>query len=301
MRALTLLGLAAYSCLVWGHAAADADAQGSDWLVAVLLVSGAWYLAGYWRVRRNAHNSRKSIDRDAGLFAAGWCVIAISLLSPLHALGSRSFTAHMIEHELLMLVAAPLIAWSRPLGVLIWTFPGAARSGLARLGHARAFSCGWRSVSAPISAALLQAAMMWLWHAPALFDRALEAEGWHMLQHLSLLFSALLFWWSMNRLARAGHHAVAAFWLFFTSVHGALLGALMALADSPWYQRYAQLGLAGTGFLSPLEDQQLAGIIMWVPGGTVHAAVALWYLGRWLQVSRRSPGGSGLPAARIET
>jgi cytochrome c oxidase assembly factor CtaG len=228
------------------------------------------------------------------LFLAGWSVIAGSLLSPLHELGARSFTAHMMEHELLMLGAAPLIAWSRPLGVLLWALPSRIRHWLASVGTATTFKGAWSTLSAPVSASLLQAAMLWLWHAPLFFDRALDAEGWHMLQHLSLLFSALLFWWSMNKAAtQERQHGAAAFWLFFTSVHSGLLGALMSLAQSPWYEGYVRLGLRGAGSLSPLEDQQLAGIIMWIPGGLIHAAVAMWYLSRWL--ANRS-GASQEPA-----
>lgn len=78
-------------------------------------------------------------------------------------------------------------------------------------------------------------------------------------------------------------HGVAAFWLFFTSMHSGLLGALMALSASPWYARYVAMGMSGTGGLTPLEDQQIAGLIMWIPGGAIHAVVALVYLSRWFR------------------
>jgi putative membrane protein len=132
--------------------------------------------------------------------------------------------------------------------------------------------------------------MLWLWHAPAFFDRALGSEGWHATQHLSLLLSALLFWWAINGASSLQRrHGTAALCLFFTSLHSGLLGALMALSASPWYARYVAMGLSGTAGLTPLEDQQIAGLIMWVPGGAVHAIVALVYLSRWFQPHRGLP------------
>jgi cytochrome c oxidase assembly factor CtaG len=290
MRAILIVAAAA----LWSRPAAAHVTEevqrfaGEAVLLSLLLAAGAWYLVGFVRVSRLSHLGRGRLARMGALFAAGWGTIASSLLTSLHELGGRSFTAHMIEHELLMLLAAPLIALSRPLGVLLWAWPAAIRLQAARLGRRSWFSAGWRSISSPLAATLLQAAMLWLWHAPAFFDRALASEGWHATQHLSLLISALLFWWAINRSsALAQRHGVAAFWLFFTSLHSGLLGALMALAASPWYSRYVAMGMSGTAGLTPLEDQQVAGLIMWIPGGAVHAIVALVYLSRWFRPRAR--------------
>lgn len=224
-------------------------------------------------------------------------MIALSLLTPLHELGARSFTVHMIEHELLMLLAVALLALSKPLGVLLWAWPGGVRHAAARLARRRWFSAAWGSISAPLAASLLQAAMLWLWHALVFFDRALGSEAWHAAQHLSLLLSATLFWWAIDTASSLQRkHGVAAFWLFFTSLHSGLLGALMALSASPWYARYAALGMSGPFGLAPLEDQQLAGLIMWVPGGAIHAIVALLYLSRWFRAPR-----AGLPTLEISS
>lgn len=276
--------------VVWAHAQAPTGREAGEWvLIAMLFIAGAWFVAGYARVWRSSRIGRGMLARRGALFAAGWLVIASSLLSPLHELGGRSFTAHMIEHELLMLVAAPLIAFSQPLGIFIWALPRASRRVLAAFGHRRWFASLWRNVSSPLSASLIQAAMMWLWHAPRFFDAALRSELWHAAQHLSFVGSALLFWWSINTASALGRkHGVAGFYLFFTSVHSALLGALMAFAESPWYTRYVLMGMSGTAGLSPLEDQQIAGLIMWVPGGAVHAIAALVYLSRWFRLPRKA-------------
>ena len=284
MRALILLLLLA-PCAAWAHTTEASRSEAGEWvLISLLFIAGAWYAAGHFRVWRSSRTGRAALLRRGGLFASGWLVIAASLLSPLHQLGGRSFTAHMIEHELLMLVAAPLIAFARPIGIFIWALPRRSRHALGALGHRRWFASSWRGVSSPLSASLFQAAMLWLWHAPAFFDAALRSELWHALQHISLVGSALLFWWSINTASSLERkHGVAGFWLFFTSVHSALLGALMAFAESPWYAEYVRMGMSGTAGLSPLEDQQIAGLIMWVPGGAVHAIAALIYVSRWFR------------------
>jgi putative membrane protein len=284
MRALILLLLLA-SGAAWAHTGEASGREAGEWvLISLLFVAGAWYAAGHFRVWRSSRTGRVVLLQRGALFGTGWLVIAASLLSPLHQLGGRSFTAHMIEHELLMLVAAPLIAFARPIGIFLWALPRRARYALGALGHRPWFASSWRGCSSPLSASLFQAAMLWLWHAPAFFDAALRSEFWHAAQHLSLVGSALLFWWSINTASSLERkHGVAGFWLFFTSVHSALLGALMAFAESPWYAQYAHMGLSGTAGLSPLEDQQIAGLIMWVPGGAVHAIAALIYVSRWFR------------------
>jgi mxaJ protein len=300
MRTLMLLALLALAPLAQAHSGAQQD--GEVWLNALVFAIGGWYAFGFWRVYADARGGRSALRRQGALFGAGWAVIAASLLTPLHTLGGRSFTAHMIEHELLMLIATPLMAWSRPLGVLLWAFPPKARHALGGVGHRRWFESAWSSISTPLVASLLQAAAMWIWHAPDLFNRALLSEGWHAAQHLSFVFSALLFWWAIHVAAiRERRPGIAAFWLFFTSIHSGFLGALMTFAQSPWYPRYVELGLHGAGGLTPLEDQQLAGVIMWIPGGMVHALVAFVYLGRWLKLPKPALPGVPLALAMLTT
>jgi putative membrane protein len=292
MRTLILALLLLAPGLGWAHSQEPSGREAGEWvLIFTLFLAGAWYAAGYSHVWRASRTGRAMLARRGALFAGGWLVIAASLLSPLHELGGRSFTAHMLEHELLMLVAAPLIAFARPLGVFIWALPRSSRRALGALGHRNWFAALWRSLSSPLSASLIQAAMLWAWHAPAFFDAALRSEFWHAAQHLSLVSSALLFWWSINDASALGRkHGIAGFYLFFTSVHSALLGALMAFAESPWYSQYVRMGMSGTAGLTPLEDQQIAGLIMWVPGGAVHAIAALVYLSRWFRVPRKLGG-----------
>jgi putative membrane protein len=240
-----------------------------------LVLAALLYAIGLTRLWKRSDRGRRSLGRDAGLFAAGWLALAGALASPLHKAGETSFAMHMIEHEIVMLVAALLLVAARPGGALLWAFPASLRRVLGRAGRWGL----WRGLSDPIIATLVQSSVIVAWHMPWLFDLALRSEGWHVAQHLSFLASASLFWWAMLR-GRAGP-LVASACLFVTSMVGGGLGALMTLSASPWYPAYAALGPTPAG-LTPGQDQQLAGLIMWVPGGAWHLAAALWFLARAL-------------------
>ncbi|MBA2918868.1 cytochrome c oxidase assembly protein [Sphingomonas sp. MAH-20] len=259
------------------------EAPGWTWAPSVtvpLLLAAALYAIGYVRLQRRADAGRPQHRRHAWRFAAGWAVLALAIVSPLHEGGERSFTLHMIEHELIMVPAALLIASARPLGVMFWALPLPLRQGLG--GGAR----WWQGLADPVVATALQALALILWHAPPLFDRALGHEGWHIAQHLSFLVTALLFWWAMTR--AAGRNAlVAASCLFVTSLIGGGLGALMAFSTSPWYAGYAAMGMMPFG-LTPAQDQQLAGLVMWIPGGMAHAGAALVLLARLFRPERQA-------------
>jgi cytochrome c oxidase assembly factor CtaG len=251
------------------------------WVAGPLLLSLLLYAAGLARLWTRSDQGRAALRRSGLLFASGWAILAGSVLSPLHEAGERSFTMHMIEHELIMLPAALLLVAARPGAAYLWAFPQGLRSALG--GVANKGKGLWRALTDPVAATLVQAAVMWGWHAPALFDRALDDRLWHVAQHLSFLVSALLFWWAMlhGHGRRAG---TAAACLFVTSLVGGALGALMTFSASPWYASYAAMGMNPAG-LSPVEDQQLAGLLMWIPGGIFHAVAALVFLYQWLKAS----------------
>jgi putative membrane protein len=246
-----------------------------------LAVSLGLFAVGWMRLGKRSSHGSALLRRRAMLFGLGWSLLVVAVVSPLHQAGEHSFAAHMVEHELLMLAAAPLLVLSEPLSVMLWAFPVAGRQGLGRLSRAGVLRATWRRLTAPVTATLVQAAALWLWHAPALFDRALASDSWHMAQHLSFLVSALLFWTAVLP-SRSRNPGVAALCLFATSIVSGALGAMMALSQSPWYAGYAALGMTPMG-LSPIEDQQLAGMLMWVPGGMVHAAAALLVIGAALK------------------
>jgi cytochrome c oxidase assembly factor CtaG len=135
----------------------------------------------------------------------------------------------------------------------------------------------WRFLTRPLNATILHGVAIWIWHAPLLFDAAVTHVSMHRLQHLSFLLTALLFWWSLIRRADYG---VAVGHLFVTMLHTSILGALMALAPRVLYE--AQTADALSWGLTPLEDQQLAGVMMWVLAGTLYAGAALAFAALWI-------------------
>jgi cytochrome c oxidase assembly factor CtaG len=289
-----MLGMKLFAALLLMLAATPAAAHGGHehgvgWtLDPVLLVPLGLalliYAVGWLRLSQRASSPQRPY-----LFLAGWTVLTLALVSPLHEAGERSFTMHMIEHELIMLVATLLLAASSAGGVLAWGLPKVLRRSLA--GSWKSPLQGlWRTLTEPITATIVQAVVMWVWHAPALFDRALDSSGWHIAQHASFFVSSLLFWWAMlNPRGRAAGYGVSAACLFVTSLVGGALGALMSFSASPWYADYAAMGMTGIG-LDPVDDQRLAGLIMWIPGGLVHGVAALVLFYKWL---RASEGGAG--------
>jgi cytochrome c oxidase assembly factor CtaG len=235
---------------------------------------------------------------EAACFAAGWLLTALALVSPLHALGGSLFSAHMGQHELLMAFAAPLLVLGRPGFAMLWALPLDGRRAVGRLGHAGPLAALWRVLSAPPVAFLLQMAAVLAWHLPSLYQRAVLYPWVHALQHASFLATALLFWWAILHGRRARlHYGAAVLWLFGTAFYSTGLGALLTISSTPWYGVYA--GRTAPWGFTPLEDQQLAGLLMWVPAGLGYVAAALALAAAWLRESdwRLARRGLGLPAA----
>ena len=252
-------------------------------LIAPLALTLAVYLVGRARLSRRA----SSTPRGSVQFVSGWTVLTLSLISPLHAAGEQSFTLHMIEHELIMLVATLLLAASSSGGIMAWGLPRPIRQSLGGSWKSPLQSL-WRRLTEPVTATAIQAVVMWTWHAPRLFDRALESSGWHIAQHASFFLSSLIFWWAMlHPRGRGAGYGVSAACLFATSLIGGALGALMSFSASPWYSDYAAMGMSGIG-LDPVDDQRLAGLIMWIPGGLVHGVAAIVLFYKWLKFSEGS-------------
>ena len=278
IRLLAFAALLATSAAASAHGAEHTDHAGwtfDPWVTVPLALLLVTYVVG-----RNRLAARASSPQRAGWpFLGGWAVLSFALVSPLHEAGERSFTLHMIEHEMIMLVATFMFAASHAGGILAWGLPGPARKWPGGSWKAPLADL-WRRLTEPITATILQAVVMLAWHSPALFDRALDSRGWHVAQHLSFVVASLLFWWAMLH-PRRGTFLLSAACLFLTSLVEGGLGALMALSQSPWYSAYAAMGMSGIG-LNPTTDQQLAGLVMWIPGGAVHGAAALWLLHQWL-------------------
>jgi len=251
------------------------------WVVACLLLGAALYVLGVVRLWRHAGTGRGVHVRRAFAFGAGWVVTAAALVGPLDALGSHLFSAHMLQHEALMVVVAPLFVIGRPLGAWAWAMPMTWRRGIGRFFHHPAWRTPWLVVTGPLAAWLVHALALWLWHIPTWFEAALADEAIHALQHASFLVGALLYWWSVLGPGPQRNRGAAMASLFTTMVHTGALGALLTLSPVAWYPSYAGRTLAFG--LDPLEDQQLGGLVMWIPAGFAYVACGLATAAQWLQ------------------
>jgi cytochrome c oxidase assembly factor CtaG len=156
--------------------------------------------------------------------------------------------------------------------------PGAWRGAFARVARVAVLARLWDALCEPMGAWCVHFVALWAWHVPRFFGAALESEGVHVLQHASFLASALFFWWAVfGRGARRPDGASMAL-VFSTMMHTSALGALLTFAPAPWYPHYV-----GTPMLSPLEDQELGGLVMWVPGGVSYLVAGLWIVAGWLK------------------
>ena len=267
-------------------------------VVGPLLVSAALYTIGVVRLWTRAGGRRGLPAWGAAAFAAGWVVAALALVSPIAWLSEILFSVHMTQHTLLMLVAAPLMAFGRPLLVCLWAFPSRRRERIATAFRGGAVLAAWRCITAPLSAFLLQAIALWIWHLPALYQAALADAGIHAVQHLSFVLTASLFWWAMahGRYGRQGY-GLAVVYVFLTALHSGALGALLTVAPSPWYRYYVNQGTAW--HVDALGDQQLAGLLMWVPAGVVFMLLGLALFAAWMgEAERRVRFGATDTASR---
>ena len=260
-------------------------------IVLPLVLVASLYAGGTLRLWQRTRRARALRVQQALLFAAGWLTIAAALVTPLHALSERLFAAHMIEHELIMAVAAPLIAASAPGAAMLWSLPRGWRHAVANLLGAGPVVQIWCRISSPAAATVLHGLAIWIWHVPGLFEAALERGVLHYAQHASFLGTGLLFWWVLlpRRGAEQGLGG-SVMHLFLTSMHTSVLGVLLLLSPRLWYP--ANTGLSEQWGLTPLEDQQLAGLIMWGPAGLVYGLAALLIAGLWIRASGKSNHGT---------
>ena len=233
-----------------------------------------------WAVRRvdAAHPGNRHPAHRTWLFMAGLVAIAVALTSPIEAYEGLLFSVHMIQHMLLELVAAPLLLAGAPITLALRVSSPRVRHGLLAVLQSRVVHV----ISFPVIAWVLFAAVNWGWHFSTLYDQALENELLHYFQHATFLGAALLFWWpaigadpSPWRLP----HPMRLFYLFLAMPQNSFLGVALLQTSTVLYPHYVTNGR--TWGPSPLEDQHLGGVLMWVVGDMAFLAgmavvVALW-------------------------
>jgi putative membrane protein len=198
-------------------------------------------------------------------------------------MGEVLFSAHMVQHEVLMLVAAPLLVVSRPLVTFLWALPFEWRRTLGRWSKTDVICQPWLWFTTPFVAWWVHAAAIWVWHAPPLFQATVSNDLVHTAQHLSFFLSALLFWWALFYAHGRRAYGGGVLYIFTTAVHTGILGALLTFAPRLWYPVYSNT--TQPWGLLPLQDQQIGGLIMWVPASLVYLAAGLALFAAWMKES----------------
>jgi putative membrane protein len=247
-----------------------------DPVILTSLLLAIWiYAKGQRELRRRSGLQPAPLNRRAAAFTAGMITLFLALVSPLDALSAALFSAHMLQHMLLIVVAPPLLILGVTPGSFLLGLAPSARRDLGGWWQQVAWlKPAWQALTQPWAAWALNVLIVWVWHAPGLYQSALQNEALHMLEHLTFVGSSLLFWWAIihpnMHLGRGDPGMIS---LFTMGMQSGLLGALITFAPSPWYALYTSTTQAWG--LSPLEDQQLAGAIMWIPVGAIYTLAAL--------------------------
>ncbi len=262
-----------------------------DWSLDPPLVLTIDLAILYWiGARRTITPTRKRVAQRwrSGCFYAGLAVLAIALASPIEPLSGQLFWVHMIQHVLLLVLAAPLIVLARP-WIRLWRcLPLDARRRLARdLSHGRRTAplrAVCRTLGRPVPSFVAFSVVLLAWHVPALFDATLRSGALHALEH-SLFFATAIMFWKQVIPSPPLHTSLLAAQRAVYAIGGMIvswvLAVVLAFAPDPLYGSYAHLP-SRPGGISALADQQLAAGVMWVPGSVTFLIVVFVYVHRWL-------------------
>jgi putative membrane protein len=255
-------------------------------------------LAG-WAYRRGTSRSgtQRSHSRRSMCFFGALGATAIALISPLDALSGALASAHMIQHVLLVLVAAPLLALSAPSAALMKGTPLALRRVVGPWQRRqRRLRKRLSALDRPTALWLLHVGTLWFWHASGPYEAALSTSPLHVLEHVAFVVTAFLFWRTVigPRRERRVSEGFAVLLVFAMALQSVFLSALLTFASDPWYGAYSMT--TRPWGLDPLTDQQLAGLIMWIPAGLIYLVAALSLLVGWL---RSTEGDLQEPPRRV--
>ncbi len=256
MRLSLVVALLAWPLAARAHGAAFGETGHAPIWIAQGVFVVAWCSYALGAIRR------RPTPQGRLAFHAAMLIGGIALFGPFDDLAGASTAWHMAQHMLLIVVVAPLLVAARPMAQ--WRACFGARSDPLWRGATRLS----RHVGA---CAVLHAAAIWGWHLPGPYMAAVMHTGLHVLEHASFLLTGVWFWWAVLRAGRGGRLA-AAMALLFTLMHTGFLGALLTFAPEPLYWRESR----------ELFDQQLAGLVMWVPGGAAYVAGIVWVVARLL-------------------
>ena len=259
-------------------------------MLVLIGCAAAAYLYGHGlrTVWHRAGRGRGIRRWQAACYAAGLLAILLALGSPLDEQATQLFAIHMVQHLLLILVAGPLLILGLPLAALAWAAPESWRPWL-RVTHVA------KPLARPAVAFALHSLALWSWHVPRLYDTALSQPAVHVAEHLSFLGTSVLFWWALLRTGRSTY-GTGVLYVFALALQSTILGALLTFAPTVWYTGH--LGTTVPYGLSAQEDQHLAGLIMWIPGGAVYLASALLLFVAWLRETGTPDPAAHRPAGQ---
>lgn len=257
------------------------------WAAWVLDLPAIAFAAGtsmlYLRGERRRRELGSGRPRHTTAFLAGVAVTLIALVTPVAGWSGELFWVHMVQHLLLVVVAAPLLALGTPVATVRLALPPAGRRALVRM--SRSSRRLRRMVGDPhplVLATIVHIVVMWAWHAPIAYDAAVANDAVHLLEHATFLGSAVWMWSEVVATARRHRRlqALATLCLGATIAQGGVLGALLVFAGQSIYASYT-----GGGGLTALEDQEFAGALMWVPPSFVYATVAIRRFIAWIDAT----------------
>jgi cytochrome c oxidase assembly factor CtaG len=266
--------------------------------VMIPVVAAAIVYGCGWATIRHRLPERFGAQRPAA-FAAGLGAIVLALCSPIDAAGAHLLRAHMVQHMLLMLVAPPLLWAGAPLAPLLLGLPRPLRRVAAAILATPPVRRLLGFLTHPATSWIAFTAAFWIWHLPAAYELALASDRWHHVEHLCFFATAMLFWrpvilaWP----ARSPWPRWAMIpYLLLAELQNTILAAILTFADRVIYPTYATL--PPTGALSALEDQSLAGVIMWVPGSIAFLVPLLWLVLTTIAAPRAERRLEAQPALR---
>ena len=253
--------------------------SGRPEVAAPLLIVATVYAVGWWRFSRRggAHSAWRLAASGGGLLS-----LFVALSAPLDRAAHASFAAHMVQHLLLIVVAAPLLLLADPFAALLWGLPRRLRATVGRLLRpGTPLRRLWRALTLMAVAWLAHALTIWLWHLPGPYDAAVADRLVHDLEHLAFFATAVLFWWPIAqpspRLRAWPSDGARVVYLVLAALQSGFLGLLLTLSPEAWYRAYASA-----------DDQSLGGVVMWGVGGAVDMLAVLILMARYLGAQDRT-------------
>jgi len=257
------------------------------WILAGLTIPPCAYFLGVRRIAGRVRSRLFGPLRYAA-FAAGVAILFLALISPLDALDDQLFSAHMAQHLVLMMIAPPLLIAGRPTLACLWAFPLSVRRRIARAWVRLGLRDAVHAFVSPLPAWLLASAALWFWHLPGPYRWAMMREPVHALEHICFFGTSLMFWSLVLEPVgrRRMDYGTAVLFVATFGVENGLLGALLTFSGRPFYAAHSATTAAWG--LSALEDQQIAGLLMWIPASLIHLTTLGVLFVAWMSAAERS-------------